>query len=111
MHFYTVVIRMHINAYPAVSLSSDDAWLERRFALPFVPFVGLTIDHDAWSATLEEVRWDNSQQHFKCYVKSDRTLYNADLNRANPATPSLACIVADYLKQGWEREPQRQRKG
>jgi hypothetical protein len=101
------VLIKHIHSGFA-ALSSGDVFLEKRLALPFAPYPGLTINHGdlQWEIGAEpEIYFDLERQRFKVYVESDKTLYDAALHRqADP--PSLESIVEGWIESGWERRPE-----
>ena len=103
MSEFQVLVRLQIHGSFSAA-STEDVWLERRFTLPFPPFNDLTITIGEWDCTLTEVSWDADKGEFRCYVKSDKQIYNACLpGRELPEAqrPQMAEIVKDYLSDGW----------
>lgn len=82
------------------SSSSQDVWLERRFDLPFAPFSGLGLSDEGFECAIVEVEYDAAKQEFRCYIESEKEIYNAVLNH-KPHRP-IAELVAEYLENGWK---------
>jgi len=50
--------------------------VERQIELPFAPYIGLTVtgefdDHHLNTGAITEVTWDNDNQCFACFLKSE----------------------------------------
>lgn len=81
------------------SVSLDDVWLERRFDLPFAPFVGLNLVDGEWNCNIEELIYDISKEEFVAYTESNTEIYYAALNKINHRP--IEEIVAEYEMYGW----------
>lgn len=98
---YTVTFRKQIHSNASES-SSNDVFLEHTVALPFVPFVGLTVTEGEDDFCVHDfgpgsVLWLTDTQRFIVYDETDETLYN------RPNLRPIDEIVDEWLEQGWDR--------
>lgn len=99
---FDVLVRIQIHGAFA-TLSSSDVWLERRLTLPFAPTVGIRfMDGDWTSPPMNEIYWETAENRFKCYLESDKEIYNAIMRKQH--VRPIKEVVQEYLNDGWQLE-------
>ena len=104
----TILCKQIHSGFSAVQ--TGDVFLEIELDLPFLPSPQVTFLVGDYEEIVEEVFFDIKNNLVKCFMQSDKTLYDKGLHSVTPFTfkdkETFNKIVSDHIKQGWKQNPE-----